>query len=171
MLEIEVKARVDDLSELREKLLEAGAESLGSNRQEDVYFQHPARDFARSDEALRLRKQEGRCTLTYKGPRIEEVTKTREELKVEVSDFEEAKVLLEKLGFEEVSWVRKHRDYYTLKGFKVMLDMVDGLGSYVEVEKPGESYEPRELLEFLGELGIGEDAVERRSYLGLLLRG
>jgi hypothetical protein len=37
----------------------------------DLYFQHPARDFAASDEALRIRQKAGVCLLTYKGPKLD----------------------------------------------------------------------------------------------------
>ncbi|MEE8168672.1 MAG: class IV adenylate cyclase [Candidatus Hydrothermarchaeales archaeon] len=170
MLEIEVKARLRDTEALKNKLKEMGAKFVKSSTQEDVYFEHPSRDFASSDEALRLRKQERRITLTYKGPRIDRITKTREEHKVEVSDETEAREILERIGFRGVYEVKKQRDYYELGDFKVMLDKVEGLGDYIEVEKHKGDYDPQEIINFLKGLGVSEKDMERRSYLELLLK-
>ncbi|MFQ5816318.1 MAG: class IV adenylate cyclase [Candidatus Hydrothermarchaeaceae archaeon] len=169
MLEIEVKAKLRRPVETRERLLAMGAKYVETKVQVDTYYNHPSRDFASTDEALRLREQDGRVILTYKGPKVDEVTKTREEVKVEVSELESADEILEQLGFRKVRRVRKKRNYYVLRGMKVMLDEVDGLGNYIEVEKPGEEYEPRELIDFLREIGVDEKDMERRSYLELLM--
>ena len=47
--------------------------------QVDRYFAHPCRDFARTDEALRLRRDGDDVAITWKGPRIDAATKTRRE--------------------------------------------------------------------------------------------
>lgn len=56
MIEVEVKARVRDRDELVEKLRSLGAEMTRRDEQRDTYFNSPHRDFARTDEALRIRK-------------------------------------------------------------------------------------------------------------------
>ncbi len=169
MLEVEIKARVSSLQDVEMRLFEMGASYLGEEEQRDVYFAHPCRDFAQSDEALRLRRGGGRVFLTYKGRRLEEVTKTREEVSVGVESFESAKLVLERLGFEKVAEVRKLRRSYRVGDYLVELDRVEGLGEFVEVEKKGEEYSPEELLDFLAAMGIERRAIERRSYLELLL--
>jgi len=132
-----------------------------------LYFNHACRDFSKTDEALRLRKVGEKTFLTYKGAKIEKLTKTREEYEVEVDNFNNAKKILEKLGFKEVVKVKKKRRYFRLKEYLVYLDEVQKLGSFVEIEKKANEYDPKELIEFLKALGA-ED-IERRSYLELLL--
>ncbi len=168
MLEIEAKARARHEA-VKSRLLELGAELLGEGTQEDLYFAHPCRDFASTDEALRLRREGKGCSMTYKGPKIDSLTKTRVEREVIVGDFDGARAVLESLGFVEVGVVKKRRGYYSLQGFHVMLDKVEGLGEFVEVEKKGDEYEPRELLDFTKQLGV--DNLIRKSYLELLLEG
>ncbi len=168
MLEIEIKARAEDLEELREKIVKLGAEFVKKQRQVDTYFNHPGRDFAKTDEALRIRKVDDDLFLTYKGPKLDRLTKTREEFEVKVAD-ETAKIILKKLGFREVAKVTKSRDYYRLSDFEIMLDTIEGLGYFIEVEKRADEYRPEELVEFLESLGIKKDAIERRSYLELVL--
>jgi adenylate cyclase class 2 len=168
MLEIEAKARAGHEA-VESRLHELGAEYLGEETQEDLYFAHPCRDFASTDEALRLRRGGRSCSMTYKGPKIDAHTKTRMEREVIVDDFNAAMEVLRSLGFEEVGAVKKKRRYYSLKGFDVMLDVVEGLGEFIEVEKKAEEYEPRELLDFLKLLGT--ENLIRKSYLELLLEG
>ncbi len=167
MLEIEAKARVRDLSEIEKKLVELKAEFIKEEEQEDLYFNHACKDFSKTDEALRLRKVGEKTFLTYKGAKIEKLTKTREEYEVEVDNFNNAKKILEKLGFKEVAKVKKKRRYFRLKEYLISLDEVQKLGSFVEIEKKANEYDPKELIEFLKTLGA-ED-IERRSYLELLL--
>ncbi len=172
MLEVEVKARVRDAGAFERVLLERGAEFLGERVQEDIYLQHPCRDFSETDEALRLRLCAGRAELTYKGPRVGDVrTKTREEVSVGITADESALELLRKLGFREVARIRKRRRSYRLGGYRVELDEVEGLGSFVEVEAAPES-SGEELVSFVcRELGLEESMLETRSYLELYLEG
>lgn len=169
MLEIEAKARVSNQEKIKSKLIELGAKFLKKEEQEDIYFNHPARDFAKSDEALRMRKIGKNFYLTYKGPKLDKLTKTREEHEFKFSGFEEAKEILNKLKFREVATIRKQREYYALQNFIIALDEVEGLGSFIEVEKKAEHYTPEEIISFLKKLGVEEGSLERRSYLELVL--
>lgn len=114
MIEVEVKARVRDRDELVEKLRSLGAEMTRRDEQRDTYFNSPHRDFARTDEALRIRKTGGRAFITYKGPKIDERSKTRKELEMEVDDPETAAGILEALGFFRAREVIKVRETYRL---------------------------------------------------------
>lgn len=174
-MEIEAKAYAKNLKELEQKILSKGAKPDWQGEQKDTYYNHPNRDFASTDEALRVREEEGRVILTYKGPKIDKLTKTREEIKVKVEDMASIKEILLKLGFKEVGIVKKHRKKYILGKFKICLDDVDNLGEFAEVEAlsyPEKSNEDvraqrDDILKVFDELGLKE--MERRSYLELLL--
>lgn len=56
MYEVEVKVRADHAS-VRDRLDDVGAESLDRVRQVDTYYDAPHRDFAETDEALRVRRE------------------------------------------------------------------------------------------------------------------
>ncbi|MFH1774695.1 MAG: class IV adenylate cyclase [Methanobacteriota archaeon] len=170
MLEIEAKARVSNQGKIKSKLIELGAKFLKKEEQEDIYFDHPARDFAKSDEALRIRKIGKDSYLTYKGPKLDKLTKTREEHEFKFSGFEEAKEILKKLKFREVATIRKQREYYALQNFIIALDEVEDLGSFIEVEKKAGHYTPEEIIAFLKKLGVEDGSIERRSYLELILK-
>ena len=52
----------------------------------DCYYAHPVRDFAASDEALRLRQVGENNYITYKGPKLDTTTKTRREIEISLPD-------------------------------------------------------------------------------------
>lgn len=169
-VEVEVKARVDDLDSVREALVELGATPAGEGHQSDTYFDHPSRSFADTDEALRVRETDEGVELTYKGPKIDEATKTRDELNLGVDDAQGARRLLESLGFQPAGRVAKDRELLELDGLTLALDRVEGLGAFVEIEQVVEEdvdAAREEVLALADELGL--DDRERRSYLELLL--
>ena len=55
MLEIEAKIKIDSTEEVEKRLKSAGAVFLGTQKQNDSYYNAPHRDFAVTDEALRIR--------------------------------------------------------------------------------------------------------------------
>lgn len=178
-IEVEQKFRVDDLGGLERQLALLGAEPGEDQVQVDVYYAHPARDFAATDEALRLRRVGSENYITYKGPKLDATTKTRRELELALPAGDEgahaAAALLEALSFRKVLEVRKRRRHLTLdwQGCEVTvaLDYLDDLGDFVELE----------LLANESSMPAAQAAVtalahrlelrnsERRSYLELLL--
>lgn len=148
-----------------------GFSPWGVSEEVDTYFQHPCRDFAATDEALRVRVSGRSAVLTYKGPRVGAGAKTR----VEVSTSAEPSVveLLEKLGFAKVAVVKKRREYYEGLGVLVSLDEVEGLGEFVEIEKVVAREEDilgavEELRRIASLLGLVEEVKE--TYLELVLK-
>ena len=81
-----------------------GAREVKTEFQEDIYFNAPHRDFTQTDEALRIRritsKDGNEIILTYKGAKLDELSKTREEIEVNIEDVENTKLILEKLGIQ-----------------------------------------------------------------------
>lgn len=136
MFEVELKVRADH-DAIRPGLAAVDADPLDEVSQVDSYYNHPCRDFADTDEALRLREESNdgeSVRITYKGPLLEDESKTRREVETVVEDPEAMTGILTKLGFEEVASVRKTRDRFAVEGFTVSLDTVEGLGEFVEVE-------------------------------------
>jgi adenylate cyclase class 2 len=176
LIEVEVKAHVSDFEGVKKKLSEIGAERIGEEHQEDTYFNAPHKDFAKTDEALRIREiQEGdtkKIVLTYKGAKLDGRSKTREEIEVDVLDSEKMAVILEKIGFKAAAAVKKDRINYAFKDSTVSLDDVQGIGKFVEIEKQapeGENFKDAldEIFRIYKQIGI-EEGFERRSYLELL---
>ena len=171
MLEIEVKAYADDLRKVESKLRDIGAQFIEEIQQIDTYYNHPCRNFAETDEALRIRRSGTKYYLTYKGKKVDPESKTRKEIEVEIADAHTTAELLVSLGFSPVADVKKVRKVYTLDTFTVCLDDVVNVGTFVEVETCGEHVEElrNSALSILNALNLKD--YERKSYLELLLSG
>jgi adenylate cyclase class 2 len=177
--EVEIKFPVDDAAAIVARVERLGATRQETVHQRDGYFAHPARDFARTDEALRLRSIGDLNCITYKGPRLDETTKTRRELEVPFANGPDAAArmadLLRSLGFREVRTVAKRRQVFSLvwrhRAFSLDFDSVEGLGEFLEIETlaaQNDWTEARDAaLELAAELGLSRS--ERRSYLQLLI--
>src|SRR5207248_1410561 len=102
---------VSDVQTIRSALAELGVRWHEPIHQVDHYFNHPARDFGRTDEALRLRRVGEQNFITYKGPKIDAATKTRRELELPLPSGSDVggrfSELLLTLGFVPVGTVSK----------------------------------------------------------------
>ena len=192
MIEVEIKVKISDPNQMRERFEENKGIYKISLHHEDIYFNMPKglRDFKQTDEALRLRKsidfnkvnpektQKTNYFLTYKGKKLDKTTKTREEIEIRISEIEEMKNLLKMLGFQEVFTVIKERELYEFLFKDVRIEaLIDYLPilkqSFVEVELMTESYEDIEksrklLFQFLEKFGIKKEKSIRKSYLELI---
>jgi adenylate cyclase class 2 len=177
MYEVELKVRADHET-VRQALTDAGANPLGTIRQVDTYYDAPHRDFAATDEALRVRREhrhgETTAKLTYKGPKIDSESKSREEAETTVGDGETADAIVRGLGFEPAASVEKERHRYSFGEDTVTLDDVSDLGEFVEIETEVEDESAvenaRESLQAkLADLGLDPAESIQTSYLGLLL--
>lgn len=177
MLEVELKFSLDDAGSLRERLVSVGAEAQGVVVQSDAYFNHPARDFAQTDEALRIRTVGDESFVTFKGPKLGGSAKTRFELELPLAaqTADGWGELLTRLGFRAVATVRKRRELFELtregRAFELTIDEVEGLGAFAEVEtladEASRDAAERAVLALAAELGLTD--AEPRSYLEMLL--
>lgn len=140
--EIEIKVKVPALAPIEQRLLENNAKLIADQDEHDIYFNAPDKDYAVTDEALRLRYVENqKCgkymppCITYKGPKVgREGFKAREEIIVDLSSGEEFAVILTRLGFRKTADVMKHRKIYEVPGAIVTLDELGGIGVFSEIE-------------------------------------
>ena len=177
--EVELKFPLADRDRLLAALKEIGAEGQPQLRQCDRYFDHPARDFAQTNEAFRIRQSGEQTRLTYKGPLLDEATKTRREIELSLADgrqtAEQMAELLKALGFTEVRSVKKTRTPYHLswqgREMEVTLDDVERLGWYLEIETLAGDKDRTQAQEAILSLAKhwNLENSERRSYLTLLL--
>lgn len=169
-VEIEAKMKVEDLEGVRGKLREAGARRVGRDFEVNTFFDTEDRSLLASDEGLRVRKArreetgEESIVMTYKGPRHHGILKSRDEVEVGVGGMEGAVELLGRLGFKVVLSFEKRRESWELEGCKVELDELPYLGTFVEIEGPGEEA----VLKVRGMLGLNERGLVKASYAALL---
>ncbi len=179
MLEIEMKFPVADFGSVEETLRRWQARRDPTIDEADHYFNAPDRDFARTDEAFRLRRIGPRNLITYKGPKQAGPAKTRTEMEVPLEDgpavAEEFCRLVGKLGYRPSAVVHKKRTIWHFErgGFALQacLDEVDSLGRFVEVEivaEEGKRSQAEKVLEQVA-ADLELHQIERRSYLEMLL--
>ena len=125
-LNIEIKARVDDVSGIRNFLLQNHAEFIGVDHQKDIYF---------NVKKGRLKLREGNIenNLIYyeradiHGPKNSHFTL------VKVTKSNELKDVLEKsIGIKVI--VNKTREIYFIGNIKFHIDKVQNLGNFIEIE-------------------------------------
>lgn len=180
-LKIPLKAHLSPKNVISYLLHEFGSSSEEIH-QTDYYFSSPIRNFAISDEALRIRQIQARSgkekiELTYKGPKLGETMKIREEITLETSNSTNAKKFLQNLGFQVVAVVKKKRTNWFVNELTISVDEVKNLGSFLEIEilKPTDNSEKihkskEQIISLVKKIlpnWSGED--ERKSYLELLM--
>ena len=177
--EVELKFRLDDATQMQARLAALGAIRGEVQTQCDQYFAHPVRDFATTDEALRIRSIGEENRITFKGPVIDKATKTRHESELTFQSgaaaAEQLAGIWEDLGFRRVRKVQKSRQLYSLqwnaRDLEICLDRVEGLGEFLEIETIADEAEKtmaqQTILSLAAELQL--TAPERPSYLEMLL--
>ena len=183
--EVEIKFRVNDRAELERQLQQrfGHSEFRKPVTESDSFFQHPCRNFVETDECLRLRKRtisEGTSEhfLTYKGPKIDPQTKTRQEIEMLITEPERWETLLVALGFHKSASVQKLRRRLELtieqRHVEITLDMLPDLPEsnrlFLEIETLATEEEVEVcrslILGLAAQLGLSEPI--RHSYLHLV---
>ncbi len=175
MIEVEIKARVDDPKYIERTIIALGASPIGIENQADTYYNSSSYDFERTDEALRIRSQDSKYFLTYKGPKMDSISKTRKEFEVEIHDASIMGDILSSLGFSPVATIVKKRKRYRIGDFFIALDNVRSLGDFIEVEialRDSKNCEEKveSIFRFIDKLGINRESTIRESYLEMFLR-
>src|SRR5690606_6303641 len=113
--ENEVKIYVTNLDEVEQKLQSNGAQLVQARVYErNVRYDLDDKSLSSRGVVVRLR-EDNHVKLTYKEPgTIERGIVTREELEVEVSDFDTMQQILGKFGYDPSMFYEKYRTVYTL---------------------------------------------------------
>jgi adenylate cyclase class 2 len=134
MLEREIKLRFGSAQEARAAVLAIGAVPVGGRRfQDDALFDNEREELRERRCALRLRREEARSVVTFKGPVQPGPMKLREELETTVSDAGVLQRVLEHLGLRVWFRYQKYREEYALDGVVVAVDETP-IGTFVELE-------------------------------------
>ncbi len=166
-LNIEIKARCQDPSFIRNYLINAAADFKGIDSQTDTYFNVP-------NGRLKLREGNIENNLIYyeradkAGPRGSDFILTK------VEDAKSLKEILTRSNGVKII-VTKKREIYYIKNVKFHIDEIPGLGSFVEIEAGNilanlDKDELRKQCDYyLKEFGIEEKDLLSQSYSDMLL--
>lgn len=156
MKEIEVKVLEVDPSEVR-KLMD----DIGAKKKYDGFVRSRFYDYSdgriEEDGSLRLRELDTHAFLTRKHSKIkDDDAKIYEEIEFDVSDPEEAHLLLTSIGLKQIEESEKKRIKWKKSETEYVLDKYPGIPWLMEVESPNKE----KLSEALNELDYSiEDTV------------
>lgn len=187
MIEVEVKLKIDSAESIEKKLIELGFKKGQTLQEIDYYYNGVDRDFRASGEALRLRLVESLdgsavvadrpgeplIQMTYKGPKLDNVSMSRVEHQVNIDNFETMLSILSSLGYKPVEPVIKLRRELFSEELCACVDTVDGLGDYLELEIMADEESQREnaldkISVVLKQLGYSISDTTTTSYLSML---
>ena len=166
MKEIEVKAKLSDRKSVIEKLSSLGYIFTEPVKQKDMVFAKEVgtlEKYNSNEVFLRIREiNEGKILFTVKKPLTNLLEKY--EYEVEVSSKDEMVKAIELIGFKLAVNTDKSRITTRHNGCEICIDEIDGLGSFIEMEKMSENADIKktqdELFAFLLSIGVkAEDRV------------
>ena len=134
ILEREIKLRFSSASEAREAVLAAGALPLyGRRLQEDALLDTEDEQLRRQRCVLRVRMENGKSRITYKGPVQPSTMKVREELETVVGDGEMLVRVFGEVGLHVWFRYEKYREEFSHEDVIVAIDETP-VGVFVEIE-------------------------------------
>lgn len=178
-MEIEVKAKLRDQDAALKKLGALGCDLSDVKTQDDtVWVERTGTldDFLSNKVFLRIRVQgDGTVLMTAKSPKgktgNESLVKREHEVAVDSAD--EARKILGLMGLHEAVRIVKRRRTAHYDGYEVCIDEVEGLGSFIELEKitdDGDAARIQEhMMDFLKTLGIPPEDQVKKGYDILML--
>ena len=161
--EIEVKAKVDDIGKVSQKLIELGCVLSDSVIQNDTIFvddNYGEFDkFQPGKNLLRIRDANGKFFFTIKQPQSNEQDAI--EYETEITNPKEMKEAILLMGYHEAIQVKKKRIKTKYNDWEICLDQVEGLPSSIEVEEiaddPDAGAVQDKLFNFLMSLGLKKE--------------
>ena len=134
ILEREVKLRFSSADEAREAVIAAGAMPLyGRRLQEDALLDTEDEQLRRQRCVLRVRMENGKSRLTWKGPVQPSLMKVREEIETVVGDGEVLLRVFGELGLHVWFRYEKYREEFSHEDVIVAIDETP-VGVFVEIE-------------------------------------
>lgn len=140
-VEIEIQVKVEHMRPLQ-RFLQENAKFMGEYEQIDTYYTPAHKDFISVrpvNEWLRLRRQEGLFSITYKNWYRDESGRSShcDEYESTIGNLEAMEKLFAALDMKKLITVHKIRKTYRYKDYEIALDTIKDQGDFVEVEYKG----------------------------------
>jgi adenylate cyclase class 2 len=171
--EVEKKYRVND-DHAAFSIIKSLTQKKETELQTDIVFLYMSdsfKNFKPGDPVMRIRKSSAGCVLTMKKQVNAE---SNLEIETIISDFESMCKILREIGFQEVVSVVKQRSVYQYEDAEICVDVVEGLGYFIEIEIMCSEEEQGAAIQRINdiakELSLNEDQVETQKYDFLLTR-
>ncbi len=164
MVEIEVKIKVENFTNLKKRILAQNA-SLEKERymEDNILYDDPTHVLSKKNCALRLRTINKKTFLTFKGPEQKSRKfKIRQEYQTQVKNGKDLKKILHSLGLVPMFHYRKHRTVYRQRKLKICLDELS-IGNFLELEG-----KQTDIVHFAKALGFSKKEFIKEDYVQLL---
>ena len=164
-IEREIKLQFASADEARDAIIACGATPLlGRRLQEDALLDTDDEELRRRRCVLRVRMENGKSRLTFKGPVQPGIMKMREEMETVVGDGNILLRVLQELGLHVWFRYEKYREEFAHEDVIVAIDETP-VGTFVEIE--GSEQGISAMAEAIGK---GPSDYIQDSYRGLFLR-
>src|SRR4051812_17656392 len=165
MLEREIKLRFESVDAARAAIMAGGGTPLlGRRLQEDALLDDEAETLRRRGCALRIRSENGKSRITFKGPIQSSTMKLRDEFETIVGDGALLLRIFEELGYHVWFRYEKYREEHGHEDVIVAIDETP-VGVFVEIEGGEQG-----ITAMAEALGRTTDDYVLDSYRGLFLK-
>ena len=152
-IEIERKIKVAEQAFKRAELwLKEHADFVATSRQSEYYLNNPAEPFfyttpdgyKDAKDFLRVRHTDRGDSLCFKRVHRDESGNAPycEEYETKIDDAEVVLTLFKKLGYTDRTPLQKTRTIFTYSHFEISMDVVKGIGWFIEIEYKGADVAP-----------------------------
>ncbi len=158
---ININNRVPTKNIVIKKLKSMNAKKIGIYLFQVIIF-----NIKGTNKTLRLRNEGHRVTLTYKNK--DSKSKYKEEYEINVNNFNEARILLNKLDFQEKYTYEKIREIWNYNKCEIVFDENAGLPTLMEIEaKSNDAKSEGRIFRLAKKLGfnVEKEAKVRGAYL------
>ena len=172
MIEVEAKATIENLSEIKKKAAKIG-KYIGHKRKTDEYYtlenlsKYPKK-------SIRIRKKKGKYEVNFKR-KLSYIkgVHAKKEVELKIQDISGFKALIKDFGFKK--WLGKEKETYLYKikkNFNIEINKVKNLGWFLEIEYlclPEEINKARnEVLKVAELLGVRKKDIIEKGYTKIL---
>jgi predicted adenylyl cyclase CyaB len=113
---------------------------------------------------MRIRIENGRYFLAYKGPLSGSLLRIKPKIEFEVDPH--LKDALEDLGYKKIFTLQKEREIWLGVGIELVVDEIKKRGTFIEFRTPNPRGE-EEISNCLKKIGIEEKLITKKSYFEL----
>lgn len=185
-IEVEIRARLDDIADFRSIVEKLGAKSVASLRVCDIYFCVKTATIVEDVEmnkvgsySLRLRRSKKNVDKEHFTINTKTITNhgdhnAWEEHEIEVNDFQEALKILSTTEFKPFFKLEKERFVYKLDNMEICIEDIKDFGGAVEVEIMCSADEVTEAKQknkdFLRKCNIDETKIVPKSITNIIMK-
>lgn len=162
MKEIEIKLKVENVDEIREKILSLGAVFVKKEGELDEYFDFEDEKLKKEGKAFRIRNKK---TVCFKESLESSEKKVREETEVNIDDYDGFVKFLDLSKLKKDFVKEKVRETFKKNNLEITIDTLPHIGIFLELEGP-----EKEIDEIAAKLGFSKKDYIKETYMDLFDR-